>query len=320
MSLVVTRLENVNETKHARSRLHTKSKESGDSPSDIGISTRPFLKWAGGKAWLAPELVSLIGHPEGTYYEPFLGAGAVFLALDPTITKVGSDLNGELINTWVQVRDNLADVVSVLRDFKNTEDFFMAVRSWDRKEGGLEQRTAAERAARMVFLNKTCFNGLYRVNSKGEFNVPYGRNPRANFADVHSLEKVRDALKMNSRLHSSVTQLAIGDYETAVSNAGDGDVIYFDPPYEPLKPTSSFVGYQRSGFSRSDQVALRDAAVRAMESGARIIVSNSTAGFIDEIYSESLGFRKRVINATRAISATATGRKKVQEFLITGGF
>lgn len=320
MSLVVTRLKNVNETKRARSRLPMKPRESEGSRSNIGTSTRPFLKWAGGKAWLAPELVSLIGHPKGTYFEPFLGAGAIFLALDPTIPKAGSDLNGELINTWVQVRDNLANVLSVLRDFKNSEDFFMTVRSWDRKEGGLEQRTPAERAARMVFLNKTCFNGLYRVNSKGEFNVPYGRNPRANFADVQSLEKVRDALQMNNRLHSSVTQLAVGNYETAVANAGDGDVIYFDPPYEPLNPTSSFVSYQRSGFSKGDQVALRDTAVRAMESGARVIVSNSTADFIDDIYSERLGFRKRVINASRAISATATGRKKVLEFLITGGF
>lgn len=315
---MVTRLENVKKTNGARSALPTKSKESIESRAEI-VTTRPFLKWAGGKAWLAPELVSLIGHPKGTYYEPFLGAGATFLSLEPTIKKTGSDLNGELINTWVQVRDNLENVISVLQDFRNTEDFFMTVRSWDRKEGGLEQRAPAERAARMIFLNKTCFNGLYRVNSRGEFNVPYGRNPRANYADVRSLEKARDALQMNRGLYSSGTQLAVSDYKSATDAAGDGDVVYFDPPYEPLKPTSSFVSYQGSGFSKDDQVALRDAAVSAMARGARIIVSNSTADFIDDIYSESLGFHKRVINASRAISASATGRKKVLEFLITGG-
>jgi DNA adenine methylase len=286
---------------------------------DLPVTARPFLKWAGGKAWLVPVVKKLIGIPVGNYYEPFLGAGAIFLALDPSIKKTGSDLNVELINTWIQVRDNLDNVVSVLRDFKNNEDFFKTVRSWDRKEGGLERRDPAERAARMIFLNKTCFNGLYRVNSKGEFNVPYGRNPRANFADVHSLEKVREALQMNLQIHASNSQLAVSDYKSAADSAGHGDVIYFDPPYEPLNPTSSFVSYQRSGFSRDDQEALRDVAVSAMARGARVIVSNSTADFIGEIYSEDLGFQKQVVTASRAISASANGRQKVREFLITGG-
>lgn len=304
------------ETKKTRSEQSTQSRE----PEERGgeITARPFLKWAGGKAWLAQQLVSLIGHPKGTYYEPFLGAGAIFLALDPNIKKCGSDLNSELINTWVQVRDNLENVVSVLQDFKNNEQFFRAIRAWDRREGGLALRSPAERAARTIFLNKTCFNGLYRVNSKGEFNVPYGRNPRANYADVQSLEQVRESLQINLRMHPSDNQLAVSDYKSSADIAGPGDVIYFDPPYEPLKPTSSFVNYQRLGFSKDDQVALRDAAVSAMSRGARVIVSNSTADFIDEIYSEKLGFQKQVVTASRAISASAIGRQKVPEFLITG--
>lgn len=285
---------------------------------EVAATARPFLKWAGGKAWLAPVLKKLVGSPAGTYYEPFLGAGAVFLALEASIKKTGSDLNVELINTWIQVRDNLDSVVSVLRDFKNDEEFFKTVRSWDRKEGALDHRDPAERAARMIFLNKTCFNGLYRVNSRGEFNVPYGRNPRANFADIHSLEKVRETLQMNLRIHPANNQLAVSDYKAVTNTAGQGDVIYFDPPYEPLKPTSSFVSYQRSGFSKEDQIALRDAAVSAMARGARVIVSNSTADFIDDIYSEELGFRKQVVTASRAIAASAKGRQKVREFLITG--
>ena len=312
------RLDNVRETRMA-----------GEPPGDgsnlyppvgpaLTATARPFLKWAGGKTWLAPELQRLIGSPAGTYYEPFLGAGAILLALDPSIKKSGSDLNAELINTWLQVRDNLDNVISVLRDFKNNEEFFKSVRSWDRKEGGLDRRDPAERAARMIFLNKTCFNGLYRVNSKGEFNVPYGRNPRANFADVPSLKKVQETLQMNLRIHPSNGQLAVSDYRSVADRAGRGDVIYFDPPYEPLNQTSSFVGYQRAGFSREDQLELRDTAVAAMARGARVIVSNSTADFISAIYSEELGFHKQVVTASRAISASATGRTKVLEFLITG--
>jgi DNA adenine methylase len=279
---------------------------------------RPFLKWAGGKAWLVPELRKVIGTPQGTYYEPFLGAGATFLGLDPKVKKAGSDINIELVNTWLQVRDNLPKVLAVLQQFKNSEAVFKEVRSWDRTEGGLDRRDPAERAARMIFLNKTCFNGLYRVNSRGEFNVPYGRNPKANFADVQSLQKARDALLINDDRHPSVPQLSVNDYQNATATAGAGDVIYFDPPYEPLNSTSSFVGYQRFGFSREDQVALRDTAVAAMGRGARVVVSNSTAEFIRDIYSEELGFQKRVVNASRAISASATGRKKVPEFLIVG--
>jgi len=308
----------VREPKETSTGPTTESKESEERSGEMGARARPFLKWAGGKAWLAPQLVSLIGHPKGTYYEPFLGAGAIFLALNPKIKKVGSDLNSELINTWAQVRDDLESVVSVLQDFKNNEQFFAAIRAWDRKEGGLELRTPAERAARTIFLNKTCFNGLYRVNSKGEFNVPYGRNPRANYADVQVLEKVRETLEMNLEIHPSNNQLAVSDYKSSADIAGEGDVIYFDPPYEPLKPTSSFVSYQSLGFSKDDQVALRDAAVSAMARGARVIVSNSTADFINEIYSEELGFHKQVVTASRAISASAIGRQKVNEFLITG--
>lgn len=312
------RLDNVRETLVGSNAAGDGSDSHPPVRPDVTPAARPFLKWAGGKAWLSPVLKKLIGTPAGTYYEPFLGAGAILLALDPSIKKIGSDLNVELINTWVQVRDNLDSVVSVLRDFTNNEQFFKTVRSWDRKEGGLERRDPAERAARMIFLNKTCFNGLYRVNSRGEFNVPYGRNPRANFADVRSLEKVRETLQMNLRIHPSNGQLAVSDYKSAADSAGAGDVIYFDPPYEPLKPTSSFVSYQRLGFSKDDQVALRDAAVSAMARGARVIVSNSTADFINEIYSEELGFQKQVVTASRAISASVNGRQKVHEFLITG--
>lgn len=314
------RLDNVQESVMAGSRPRDGLDPNYPVGPDLATPARPFLKWAGGKSWLSPTLLKLIGRPAGTYYEPFLGAGATFLALDPSIKKSGSDLNAELINTWIQVRDNLDNVISVLRDFKNNEEFFRSVRSWDRKEGGLDRIDPAERAARMIFLNKTCFNGLYRVNSKGEFNVPYGRNPRANFADLPSLKKVRETLQMNLRIHPSNNQLRVSGYESAADSAGHGDVIYFDPPYEPLNPTSSFVSYQRSGFSRDDQVALRDVALSAIARGARIIVSNSTADFIGEIYSEELGFQKQVVTASRAISASANGRQKVLEFLITGGF
>jgi len=289
-----------------------------DNPATDALRVRPFLKWAGGKSWLVPELLSLIGKPNGTYFEPFLGAGAVFLALDGQVKKHGSDINAELINTWVQVRENLTELINVLKTFENSEEFYMKIRAWDRDKEVFARRPPEERAARMIFLNKTCFNGLYRVNSRGEFNVPWGKNLKANFLDEASLAIARNALIGNQALELESPKLSVGDYGATVRSSGEGDVIYFDPPYEPLTATSSFVSYQRTGFTSQDQVALRDFAKAAMERGSKVIVSNSSAQLIDELYRPEMGFEKIRVNSARAISASTTGRKKVVEYLIVG--
>jgi len=286
-------------------------------PAPEELRVKPFLKWAGGKSWLLPKLLPLIGRPNGTYFEPFLGAGAAFLAIDSQVSKRGSDTNAELITTWVQVRDNLSGVISVLETFQNSEHAYRQVRSWDRGVDGLANRSDAERAARMIFLNKTCFNGLYRVNSRGEFNVPWGRNPRAKFLDAPTLSAVSGRLRGDSRI-SPKPELSLESYISAVSRASTGDVVYFDPPYEPLNATSSFVSYQKSGFSKGDQEALRDVAKAAMSRGARVIISNSSAPLIDGLYTPGLGFEKIHVSSSRAISASAKGRGKVLEYLIIG--
>ncbi len=233
--------------------------------------------------------------------------------------KVGSDTNSELVEAWLTIRDNLEDVLDILTDFKNSKEVFDQVRAWDRGPDGLSKYSPAQRTARLIFLNKTCFNGLYRVNSRGEFNVPFGAYKNPSFRDVETLEAVRSFLNLRLDSGDRSAEVRRLDYQSATEEAKAGDVVYFDPPYEPLTTTSSFVSYQEMGFSQNDQINLRDVAADLGDRGVKVILSNSSADFIREIYSPELGFNVREVSSNRAISASTAGRKPVRELLITCG-
>lgn len=242
----------------------------------------------------------------------------MFLALDPSITRVGGDTNSQLIETWTAVRDDLPKLVEELNRFDNSSETYYEVRAWDRDQESFAALSPTQRAARLIYLNKTCFNGLYRVNRQGQFNVPFGDYKNPNFRDIEALQAASDLLNSTGpSLKDRATLLNSGYIET-VGQVGENDVVYFDPPYEPLNSTSSFVSYQGAGFNQQDQRELRDIALELVRRGARVVVSNSSAAFIFELYGSLPEFRIVEIDSNRSISASKGGRGSVTELLIVG--
>lgn len=269
---------------------------------------QPFLKWAGGKRGLLHEIIPRVPDFSGRYIEPFLGAGAVMFALKPRNGVVGNDSNRDLIEVYEVVRDYPEELVSQLRELGNSKEEFMRVREMDRAED-FQTLSPIMRAARFIYLNKTCFNGLYRVNSSGYFNVPFGNYKNPGFDNP-------DPIFAASRFLQNGVTLTSGDYRTASKFATESDFVYFDPPYEPVSATSSFVSYQSGGFTQEDQAELVEEALRLTNLGVPVLLSNSAAPYIREIYSATGQFKISTVQVTRAISAKASSRGAISEFLI----
>ncbi len=282
-------------------------------PNQIG----PFLKWAGGKGQLLGQFRRFIPRSLAGrgYVEPFMGSGAVFFDVIQTRNPARCtllDANPELVNLFMQVRDHLDDLLPVLtnhRERHNAEglgeegrkEYYYAVRASQPAPG-----TPAA-AARFLYLNKTCFNGLHRLNSKGQFNVPIGsyKSP-AIFADTH--------LRAASRLLQGV-RIEVSSFRECERFIADGDFVYLDPPYEPISTTSSFTAYAKDAFTRDDQTALRDILQRA-SLRCQWMASNSTAEFIESLYSQPGMFKHHVL-ASRSINSVAQGRGKIRELVVT---
>lgn len=280
---------------------------------------RPFLKWAGGKRALLPEILPRIPTFEGRFIEPFLGAGAVSLALPVEIPKVANDFNSELVSVYLSIRDSKDELIRELKKHKNTQEHFLKVREWDRKPN-YSARTTIEKAARFIFLNKTCFNGLYRVNSRGEFNVPFGhyKNPELfNPAHLERVSEILNGIESSGKKIAPKLILKTGDYRKVTKMAKPGDFVYLDPPYDPLNETSAFVSYQKEGFSREHQIELRDEVVRLTNLGIPVLLSNSDTKFIRKIYQEPKLFKIEAVQVRRAIGASAASRGNVSEVLVT---
>ncbi len=272
------------------------------SPSTV---LRPFLKWAGGKRQLVPELLKYVPDTYSRYYEPFIGGGALLLTLQPETATI-SDRNSELINCYQIVKDSVDDLIQNLQQHRNEKDYFYEVRSWDRQTE-FANKTAAQRAARIIFLNKTCYNGLFRVNSKGQFNAPFGRYKNPTIADKTVLRRVSAYL---NRANVTIYQ---ADFAMAVANAGKGDFVYFDPPYDPVSTTASFTGYYRNGFNRTEQQRLKAVVDDLTVCGCKVLLSNAYTEFIQDLYQD---YRCVRVSATRAINSNATKRGKVDEILV----
>lgn len=261
-------------------------------------TTKPFLKWAGGKTQLLSQLKELIPKSYNTYIEAFLGGGALFFYLQPK-KAILSDSNPELINCYEVVRDHVELLINKLKTFKNTEVFFYKTRSID-----LTSIDKIERAARFIYLNRTCFNGLYRENKKGEFNVPFGRYKNPNICDE---EKLRNASKALTN-----AKLICADYKTVLKRYGqENDFIFLDPPYDPVNANSDFKRYTKNFFYEADHIELRDEFNRLVRIGAKVILTNSNTNFVQELYSihKSIVFEtKRLISSK---SSTRTGQDLV---------
>lgn len=269
------------------------------------VDARPIIKWAGGKAQLLPILQRHLPPMERVkrYYEPFVGGAAMFFFLQHESSHL-SDTNAEIINLYHVVRDCLDELQVALRKHKlsNSETYYYQIRSQDTATLSL-----VERAARIIYLNKTCFNGLYRVNSKGRFNVPYGRYKNPTICDTSNLEAASLALRRATLPGSGI------DYEDALHDVGVGDFIYFDPPYHPLNTTSSFTSYTDKSFTADDQARLALTFRRLHVSGSYLMQSNSDTPLIRALY---YGFRMERIQANRSINSKGDKRGPVSELLI----
>jgi len=279
-----------------------------DTSSAGPDSIRPFLKWAGGKRQLLPVLTERcprerLHATKARYFEPFLGGGALFFALRPK-RAVLTDVNDRLIRTYLGVRDDVDDVVERLEDYqrRHSRNFFYATRE---REIDCESKDAAV-AAWFIYLNKAGYNGLYRVNRANRFNVPVGRYDKPNICDEKTLRACSVAL--------SRAEIRRGDFREVKRKAVRGDFVYFDPPYVPLSATSSFTSYTAHGFSDADQRDLRDTARELVDAGVDVLLSNSSAKAVADLYREH--FRCIEVGATRSVNSNASRRGEVNEFMI----
>lgn len=279
------------------------------------FAIRPFLKWAGGKRALLPEILPRIPEFAGRYFEPFLGAGAVMFAMPAKTTKVVNDFNIDLVEVYETIRDFPEELIRHLKKHHNTKEHFLRVRAWDRHEEFI-RRDPVERAARFIFLNRTCFNGLYRVNSKGQFNVPFGNYVKPDLVLTKTIQDASDFLNATDAKGTQLVEITSGDYRGATQKAAKSDFVYLDPPYDPISATSSFVSYQQDGFGRTDQVDLRDEILRLTAIGVPVLLSNSDTPFIREIYGAADIFEIEGVSVSRNIGATASSRSKVGEVLV----
>ena len=277
-----------------------------------GAPARPFLKWAGGKAKLAPTVLHRAPERFNRYHEPFLGAGAVFFALRARLDVPATltDVNPALIETFEVVRDDPDGLCLALAPLANR---YLPAAHADRAVQYYEVRasvpaTARERAARVIFLNRTCFNGLYRENRSGGFNVPHGRYLRPGILDAGLLTACSEALRD--------AELRCGDFDEACARAGEGDFVYLDPPYHPLSATASFTSYTGGSFGFPEQLRLRDAFDALSGRGVAAILSNSDHPAIRDLY-EGRGYQLDTVSMSRAINSVGSKRAPIAELLIS---
>ena len=265
--------------------------------------TYPLVKWVGGKRQLMPELLKNMPISFKRYFEPFIGGGALFFELQPYNAYI-SDMNEELINLYCVVRDNVFELITDLNKHKITKEYYLKIRNLDRTSK-YKKLTNVQRASRFIYLNRTCFNGLYRVNSKGEFNVPFGYYKNPKIIDVDNLLNCSSLLKN--------TEIKHADFSAILECAQKGDFVYFDPPYVPLNETSSFTSYTKNGFDMEMQIKLNEVCNELNSMGVKFMLSNSDTTVINELYSN---YRIEKVLASRQVNANADGRGKITEVLV----
>ena len=274
---------------------------------------KPYLKWAGGKRQILPEIKAHL--PKNIsrlrYYEPFVGAGALFLDRQPRRAVVNDNIE-ELMITYKVIKENINELIEALymHAIGHNEEYYYLVRGQDRSREAFSTLTDVEKAARLIYLNKTCYNGLYRVNRQGLYNVPYGRYKNPVICEEPVLRAIH---KYFNHGNVEITILN-GDFADAVETAGKGAFIYFDPPYHSPDNTN-FTGYQANRFGEAEQIRLRDVFEERTDAGAKCLLSNSDTPFIRELYRGDR-FEIMTLKANRAINSNSAGRGKVDEVLI----
>ena len=267
----------------------------------------PILKWVGGKRQLLSEIIPLIDESCDNYVEPFIGGGAVLFRLQPKKAII-NDYNTELINVYRTVRDDLDALVALLKEHEkyNSSDYYYEVRALDRTPD-FDKMSNLEKAARIIYLNKTCYNGLYRVNSLGQFNSPYGKYKNPNIVNEVVLRAISKYLNRNE------ISIRSGDYKDVLNDIEKNTFVYLDPPYMPISSSSSFTGYTEGGFGYDKQVELKEECDKLNSKGVHFLQSNSDCEEIRELYK---AYRIKVVKAKRAINIDAKKRGQINEVLI----
>lgn len=282
------------------------------SPDPSKERFSPFVKWAGGKTSLLHQLLRHVPMDLSDYYEPFLGGGALFLGVCARTTKFNvhlSDTNEELISAYSAIKEKPEELIRLLSRFQeeydsssNKSSYFYRKRAWQ-PDGPIES------AARLVFLNKTCYNGLYRVNSKGKFNVPFGRYKKPRIINSYTIKAI------SHLLNSTKAELRCIDYQDALATCKKNDFIYLDPPYQPISETSNFTDYTSSGFSEKNQEELAEIFMRLVDRGCVVLLSNSDTPLTRYLYRD---FEMKKVNVNRPINSVGTGRKGYRELIVLG--
>ena len=266
----------------------------------------PVLKWAGGKRQLLDTLIPLVPKDYSVYCEPFVGGGALFFALQPQSACI-NDVNHELIRVYTVIKNDVDALIEQLKQFQNNKDQFYEIRSWDRNKDKYTHLSDIEKAARIIYLNRTCFNGLFRVNASGEFNVPFGNYANPNIVNEPVLRAISFYFNNSEIVFTAV------DYAEILKNLPDNAFVYLDPPYDPVSVTANFTGYTKDGFSRDEQIKLRKCCDELNERGIKFMLSNSATDFICDQYSK---YNIEIISAKRLVGADASKRGRIQEVIV----
>ncbi|HLR92307.1 MAG TPA: DNA adenine methylase [Atopostipes sp.] len=276
---------------------------------DVTTKLKPFTKWTGGKRQLLDVLTPNMPEEYNTYYEPFIGGGALFFEIQPE-SAVINDLNYDLILSYEAIKNNVSELIEYLKehDENNSKEYYYDIRSADR-DGRYEEMSKTQKAARLMYMLRVNFNGLYRVNSKGQFNTPYGKYKNPKIVDEELLYAISEYLNTNN------IQILNTSFENAVKDAQAGDFVYLDPPYVPLSASSSFTAYTSNGFGYKEQILLRDTFVDLDNRGCFVMLSNSSAELVYELYKD---YEKTTleVSANRMINSNAKKRGGVTELLI----
>ena len=275
------------------------------------MTVKPFLKWVGGKRQLLADIAPLVPDEFSRYIEPFVGGGAVFFHLSEQmalqrIPSVINDINPELVNCYRMVKTQTDALISLLKTHKHDKDYYLEIRNLDRQQGGLSVLSPLERASRLLYLNRTGFNGMYRVNSKGLNNVPFGSYKNPSLVNEDVLRAAANALIDTRILNQS--------FEDCLRCAEQGDFVYLDPPYVPLNKTSYFTNYMTNGFTMTDQENLAALVTELDNRGVFFVVSNAFMPAVRDLYK---GFRQIEVKAKRVINAHGHKRSAISELLIT---
>src|SRR2546425_12695391 len=294
-----------------RSLLHS----AGETKLSVDAAEQrvaPFVKWAGGKTSLLPHLFPHVPLRLSNYFEPFLGGGALFFGICSRMTTFNahlSDTNNELVNAYSVIKESPEELIRLLSSFQREYDSEVDKSACFYRKGEWRPTDRIESAARLIFLNKTCYNGLYRVNSKGEFNVPFGRYKNPRILNPDGIRAVSHVLQYTK------AELRTIDYKDAIASCGRADFVYLDPPYQPPSKTSSFTDYTPSGFSETDQEELAEELGKLVDRGCTVLLSNSETALTKHLYRD---FEIRKVTVNRPINSVGAGRKGYKELIVLG--